>query len=102
MPVNRIVGGIDVERDVAWRAVMCIQKVIDQELVDGFRIHDDLLVSFAGSGISFGEFQPIQCALARQGLAAILGFTLISTVAYVTINLVVDLLYPWLSPQTRG
>jgi peptide/nickel transport system permease protein len=41
-------------------------------------------------------------AVENQDYPAILGFTLISTVAYVTINLVVDLLYPWLSPQTRG
>jgi peptide/nickel transport system permease protein len=41
-------------------------------------------------------------AVENQDYPAILGFTLVSTVAYVTINLVVDLLYPWLSPQTRG
>ena len=41
-------------------------------------------------------------AVENQDYPAILGFTLISTVAYVTINLVVDMLYPWLSPQTRG
>ena len=40
-------------------------------------------------------------AVENQDYPAILGFTLIATVAYVTINLVVDLLYPWLSPQTR-
>ncbi len=40
-------------------------------------------------------------AVENQDYPAILGFTLVSTVAYVTINLVVDLLYPWLSPQTR-
>jgi peptide/nickel transport system permease protein len=41
-------------------------------------------------------------AVENQDYPAILAFTLVSTVAYVTINLVVDLLYPWLSPQTRG
>jgi peptide/nickel transport system permease protein len=40
-------------------------------------------------------------AVENQDYPAILGFTLVATVAYVTINLVVDLLYPWLSPQTR-
>src|SRR5262245_33195787 len=41
-------------------------------------------------------------AVENQDYPAILAFTLVSTVAYVTINLLVDLLYPWLSPQTRG
>jgi peptide/nickel transport system permease protein len=40
-------------------------------------------------------------AVENQDYPAILGFTLVATVAYVTINLAVDLLYPWLSPQTR-
>jgi ABC-type dipeptide/oligopeptide/nickel transport system permease component len=30
-----------------------------------------------------------------------MAFTLVTTVAYVIINLVVDLLYPLLNPQTR-
>lgn len=41
-------------------------------------------------------------AVENQDYPAILAFTLVSTVAYVTINVVVDLLYPWLSPQMRG
>jgi peptide/nickel transport system permease protein len=41
-------------------------------------------------------------AVENQDYPAILGFTLVSTVAYVSINLLVDLLYPWLSPQLRG
>jgi peptide/nickel transport system permease protein len=41
-------------------------------------------------------------AVENQDYPAILAFTLVSSVAYVTINLVVDLLYPWLSPQMRG
>jgi peptide/nickel transport system permease protein len=41
-------------------------------------------------------------AVENQDYPAILAFTLVSTVAYVTINLVVDLVYPWLSPQMRG
>jgi peptide/nickel transport system permease protein len=40
-------------------------------------------------------------AVENQDYPAILAFTLVSTVAYVTINLVVDLLYPWLSPPMR-
>jgi peptide/nickel transport system permease protein len=40
-------------------------------------------------------------AVENQDYPAILAFTLVSTVAYVTINLVVDLLYPWLSPSMR-
>jgi peptide/nickel transport system permease protein len=40
-------------------------------------------------------------AVENQDYPAIMAFTLVSTVAYVTINLVVDLLYPLLNPQTR-
>lgn len=41
-------------------------------------------------------------AVENQDYPAIMAFTLLSTMAYVVINLVVDLLYPWLSPQTRS
>jgi peptide/nickel transport system permease protein len=41
-------------------------------------------------------------AVENQDYPAIMAFTLITTVVYVTINLVVDLLYPWLNPQMRG
>ncbi len=41
-------------------------------------------------------------AVENQDYPAILAFTLVSTVAYVMINLVVDLVYLWLSPQMRG
>ena len=41
-------------------------------------------------------------AVENQDYPAILAFTLVSTVAYVTINLLVDLAYLWLSPQMRG
>lgn len=41
-------------------------------------------------------------AVENQDYPAIMAFTLVSTVVYVLINLVVDLLYPLLSPQTRG
>ena len=40
-------------------------------------------------------------AVENQDYPAIMAFTLLSTVAYVVINAAVDLLYPWLSPQTR-
>jgi peptide/nickel transport system permease protein len=40
-------------------------------------------------------------AVENQDYPAIMAFTLITTVAYVAINLVVDLLYPLLDPQTR-
>jgi peptide/nickel transport system permease protein len=40
-------------------------------------------------------------AVENQDHPAILAFTLVSTVAYVAINLAVDLLYPLLNPQTR-
>jgi peptide/nickel transport system permease protein len=41
-------------------------------------------------------------AVENQDYPAIMAFTLLSTLAYVVINLGVDLLYPWLNPQTRG
>jgi peptide/nickel transport system permease protein len=37
----------------------------------------------------------------NQDYPAIMAFTLVTTVAYVVINLAVDLLYPLLNPQTR-
>jgi peptide/nickel transport system permease protein len=39
-------------------------------------------------------------AVENQDYPAIMAFTLLSTVVYVAINAVVDVLYPWLSPQT--
>ncbi len=40
-------------------------------------------------------------AVENQDYPALLAFTLVTTAVYVTINVVVDLLYPLLSPQTR-
>jgi len=40
-------------------------------------------------------------AVENQDYPAVLAFTLVSTLAYVTINLLVDLMYPLLSPPTR-
>jgi peptide/nickel transport system permease protein len=40
-------------------------------------------------------------AVENQDYPAIMAFTLVSTLVYVTINLAVDLLYPLLSPQMR-
>jgi peptide/nickel transport system permease protein len=40
-------------------------------------------------------------AVENQDYPAIMAFTLLTTVVYVVINLVVDLLYPLLNPQTR-
>jgi peptide/nickel transport system permease protein len=40
-------------------------------------------------------------AVENQDYPAIMAFTLVTTVAYVAINLVVDLLYPLLNPQMR-
>ncbi|MGH7334030.1 MAG: ABC transporter permease [Candidatus Rokuibacteriota bacterium] len=40
-------------------------------------------------------------AVDNQDYPAIMAFTLLTTVVYVVINLVVDLLYPLLNPQTR-
>jgi peptide/nickel transport system permease protein len=40
-------------------------------------------------------------AVENQDYPAIMAFTLVTTVAYVVINLAVDLLYPLLNPQTR-
>jgi peptide/nickel transport system permease protein len=41
-------------------------------------------------------------AVENQDYPAIMAFTLITSVVYVVINLVVDLLYPILNPQVRG
>ncbi len=41
-------------------------------------------------------------AVENQDYPAIMAFTLVTTAAYVVINLVVDLLYPLLNPQTRA
>ena len=40
-------------------------------------------------------------AVENQDYPAIMAFTLLSTVVYVLINVAVDLLYPWLSPQMQ-
>jgi peptide/nickel transport system permease protein len=41
-------------------------------------------------------------AVENQDYPAVMAFTLVTTAAYVVINLVVDLLYPLLNPQTRS
>ena len=67
MPVQRVVGGIQIKRDLRRRRRIRIQEQIDEQGLDRGRIGGDTGVA-AGFGAT--AFQPVQRALARQRRAA--------------------------------
>ena len=62
-PVQRIVGGVEIEHDLGWRLLAGVEEQIDEQRLDGVRIGGD-----AGITRRFraAEFQPVQRALAGQ------------------------------------
>jgi hypothetical protein len=66
MPVQRVVGGVEVECDLRRRLVVGIEKQIDEQPLHGVSIGGDLVVA---GGLGRAAFQPVQRTLAGQGRA---------------------------------
>src|ERR1700756_524027 len=66
MPVQRVVGGVEVECNLRRRLVVGIEKQIDEQPLHGVSIGGDLVVAGRLGGAAF---QPVQRTLAGQGRA---------------------------------
>ena len=61
--VQRVVGGVQVERDLSWRPVMGIEEQINEQRRDGIRIVADPVIA---RRLGTAQFQSVERALARQ------------------------------------
>ena len=73
LPVDRIVGGIEVQNDFFRRRFIGCDECIDHPAVNLVGIHRNFLVSFLRPHFGTGQLQPIQRALARQRLSPVAG-----------------------------
>ena len=71
LPMQRCVGGIQIQNDRLWRFSMRFQKELDQQFVDRFRSVGDLVVAFGSGRTGGGQFQPVQRTFAGQGFREI-------------------------------
>ncbi|MBI3454923.1 MAG: ABC transporter permease [Candidatus Rokubacteria bacterium] len=78
----------------AWVPILTVVGIQLGQLIGGVVVTETIF-SWPGLGLY------AVTAVENQDYPAIMAFTLIATVVYVAINMVVDLLYPWLSPPTR-
>ena len=69
--MQRVVGGVQVQHDAVGRLLVCLQEQIDQQSIHRLTLHHDLLVALGLPGLSPGQLQSVQCALARQRLARV-------------------------------
>lgn len=66
MPVQRIVGGVQIEHDLLWRFAVRVEKQLDQQPLDHGRIVGNSAVAVdPGRAV----LQPVERALAGQGRA---------------------------------
>jgi hypothetical protein len=69
--VQRIVGRVQVEHDLARRRSLRLQKNLHQQSVHRFHLQRDLLVALFFLPLGRSQLQPVQCTLARQRLAPV-------------------------------
>jgi hypothetical protein len=61
--VQRIVGGIQIERNLRRRFHVCVQEQVDEHRLNGIGVGGELGVA---GGFGPAQFQPVQRALAGQ------------------------------------
>ena len=71
VPVHRIVRGVQIQDDLGRRFAMGLEKHLHQQAVHRRLVHRDLLVAFLLAHRFPRQLQPVQRALARQGLALV-------------------------------
>ena len=57
MPVQRIVGGVEIEGDLRWRRRMGVEKQIDKQRFDRRGIITDLVIA---GRLRLAQFQPVE------------------------------------------
>jgi hypothetical protein len=63
MPVQRVVGGIEIKRDLPGCLLVRVEKEVDEQRLDRVRVGSEFGVA---RGLGAAQFQPVQRALARQ------------------------------------
>lgn len=76
MAVQRIVGGIEIERDLRRRRFVGIEKQIDEQRLDGISVVADLVIA---RWFDAAEFEAVQGAFARKRRAESLPASTAST-----------------------
>ena len=66
VPVQRVVGGVEVEDDLRRRRGMRVEKDLDEQRFDLRPVIGDLVIA---RGLRRAQFQPVQRRFARQGRA---------------------------------
>ena len=66
LPVQRIIGRIQVKDDLPGRGGMGLEEQLHQQPIDRCRIRRDLLVPVTGRGLRHAELKPVQRARPRQ------------------------------------
>jgi hypothetical protein len=61
--MHRIIGGVEIEDDLARRALVRLQEQVDQKPLDGDRIVTDLVIACR---LQTAQLQPVQRRLARN------------------------------------
>ena len=72
LPVERIVGGIEIQHDPRRRLGVGIEKVVHEAVLDGRAVVNQLVVT---RGLGLGALQTVERAAAGQGMALIAGLT---------------------------
>ena len=63
MPVQRVVGGVEVQGDLRWRRRMGVDKQVDKQPLDRRRVIADLVIA---GRLRPAQFQPIERRFAGQ------------------------------------
>src|SRR3990172_11902881 len=71
LPMQRRVGGVQVQQDLARRPRVRLQEEVYQQGIDRFRRVKDLVVAFPAGRTAGRAFQPVQGTLARQRRAQV-------------------------------
>ena len=71
MTLQGNIGGVEVEHDAFGRLASELQEDLDEDFLHRLAVESDLLLATPGVGPHRGQLQPIQGALARQGLALV-------------------------------
>ena len=66
MPVQRIVGGVEIERDLCGCTTVGREETIDEQRVDRVYVGRDLCIA---RGLRAAQLQAVQSALARKRCA---------------------------------
>ena len=71
VPVQPVVGCIQVQPYLARRPTIRFHKELDQQLIEGPRTRGDTLVAIVGRCLRVAEFHAVQGTRTRQGIAAV-------------------------------